>query len=238
MPTPPDCEAMAIPPGRNRWLVNVALSPHAVATIPSESGPTRRMPCRRAAASTSPCRAAPAGPVSANPAVTTTARPHTGGATALDDRSHRRRRHGDDGEVGCRRSDGRSPICAAARSTTVTAPSNERGGGSGSARPATRASAGADDDHVTGTQDRLQRAHGAAPSHASRRGPAGGRRPSGRAGPAPRRPRTSCGGPARRLGTPAASRRCRGASAPPVGGTRLRGRCRRGPRRSTVAMPS
>ena len=62
-----------MPPGRKRWLVNVALSPQMVATIPSELGPTRRMPWRRAAASASACRARPSGSGLGEPAVTTTA---------------------------------------------------------------------------------------------------------------------------------------------------------------------
>ena len=39
IPTPPDWAATAIPPGRNRCAVNVALSPHRVETTPRQFGP-------------------------------------------------------------------------------------------------------------------------------------------------------------------------------------------------------
>ena len=68
MPTPPDCEAMAIPPGRNVWLVNVALSPARVETTPRQSGPTMRMPWRRAVGQhLVACSASAGGPVLGEP---------------------------------------------------------------------------------------------------------------------------------------------------------------------------
>ena len=61
------------------------------------------------------------------------------------------------------RSDGRSPTCPAASIDDGDA-AVERGAQVGEDAPTRRRGvAGTEDDHVTGTQDRLQRAHGAAP---------------------------------------------------------------------------
>ena len=243
IPTPPDWEAMAMPPGRKRWLVYVALRPHAVDTTPSELGPTRRMPWRRAAASTCSCMAAPATPASANPAVTTTALRHSGGAALLDGLGHCRGRHGDDGEVGdasssssLRRGEASSTLGVRRRSPRRR---TRREGGRGSVVPGDVVVVlGADDDDVPRVEDRLERADGALPvaqvGVVLQRGPPR----SDRAGRGRRRPRTSGGGRARHRGRPAACRRCRAASGRPGGGTRLRGRCRRDPRAARVAMPS
>ena len=131
IPTPPDCEAMAIPPGANAWLVNVALSPQAVDTTPRQLGPTMRMPCRRAAASTSSCMRSPSAPSSANPAETTTAVGTPAVPHSRDDLGHRRGGDGDDRQVGHRvelverATASTPPTTPAVGCTTLTRPLND-----------------------------------------------------------------------------------------------------------------
>ena len=76
IPTPPDCEATARPPGGGTVSENVALRRMAGSLVitPRQFGPTRRMLFSRATRTISRCMAAPSGPSSASPdEMTTTA---------------------------------------------------------------------------------------------------------------------------------------------------------------------
>ena len=75
MPTPPDCEAIARPPGGGTASLNVALSRSSGSLLitPRQLGPTSRMLCDRARSSISRWRAAPSAPISWNPDEITTA---------------------------------------------------------------------------------------------------------------------------------------------------------------------
>src|SRR6185503_9966688 len=77
MPTAPDWDAMASPPGAGSDGAKVALSrtDGSVLTIPRQFGPTRRRPLARASRTISACAAAPSLPVSARPEDRITAAP-------------------------------------------------------------------------------------------------------------------------------------------------------------------
>ena len=69
----PDCDTSASLPGSAGTGENVAFSPASVRISPRQFGPSRRRPCRRAAASASACNARPGAPLSPKPLVSTTA---------------------------------------------------------------------------------------------------------------------------------------------------------------------
>ena len=66
---------------------------------PMQFGPTSRMSCRRAEASSRDSVAAPDGPVSANPALSTTAAPTCAAPHSSMTCANARSRHGNDGQV-------------------------------------------------------------------------------------------------------------------------------------------
>ena len=65
----PDCETNPTRPGFAIPAANVALNAPMGFMIPRQFGPTTRMPCRRAAASTCRSSSTPAAPTSLNPAL-------------------------------------------------------------------------------------------------------------------------------------------------------------------------
>ncbi len=69
----PDWDTRARSPGRAVPRLKVAFRPMAGRCTPRQLGPTKRMPCRLATAITCSSSAAPLGPVSRKPAVSTTA---------------------------------------------------------------------------------------------------------------------------------------------------------------------
>ena len=100
IPTPPDCEAIAMPPpGTNSWPVNVVLSPQEVDTTPRQFGPTTRMPWPRAAASTWSCMPAPSSQSSANPAETDDRARHADHAAPANHVRDQPCRHRDDRQI-------------------------------------------------------------------------------------------------------------------------------------------
>ena len=74
MPSAPDCAKNPIRPRPGRSGARVALSRTSAAVLatPSALGPITRMPCARAAVTRRRSASTPSGPVSANPALTTT----------------------------------------------------------------------------------------------------------------------------------------------------------------------
>ncbi len=73
MQTAPDCEISPSDPDRASPRANVAFNPMPGRMMPRQLGPSTRSPWRRAFSSSARSSAAPAGPVSEKPALTTTA---------------------------------------------------------------------------------------------------------------------------------------------------------------------
>ena len=102
IPTPPDCDAMAMPPGRNVRLVNVALRPQDGRDDTEAVGPDDPHAVPAGGGKHFVLQARSSGPEFGEPCGDDHGGRHTEGAALLDDRHDGFGGNGDDGEVGHR----------------------------------------------------------------------------------------------------------------------------------------
>ena len=100
IPTPPDCEAMAIPPGTERLAGERGVQPARGRDDAEAVRPDEAHAVAAGGGEQLVLQAAPSAPSLGEPGRDDHGGRDAGGATTVDDVGHRRCGHGDDGEIG------------------------------------------------------------------------------------------------------------------------------------------